>query len=61
MTTMTTCVWTEDALSGAWETACGGVFEVIDGTPAANGMRFCLYCGGRIEAVAATEEEDDDE
>ena len=31
--------------NGAWETECGNMFEVTDGTPNENDMKFCPYCG----------------
>ena len=45
--TSTECAWTEN-MDGAWETACNGIFEITDGCPSENEMRFCAYCGGRI-------------
>ena len=46
-----TCVWTvEDADSGVWAPSCGGeLFMLETGTPEHNKMRFCCYCGGRLE------------
>lgn len=38
------CGWTQDE-NGAWETECGNMFEVTDGTPYENDMKFCPYCG----------------
>lgn len=55
------CIWTEDPVSFSWESECGGLFYTIDGTPAENGMRFCPYCGGRLEAVAATDDDGEDD
>lgn len=48
-----TCTWTEDC--GPYSTSCGNYFEIIDGTPAENGMLFCPYCGRRIEDVPLEE------
>lgn len=36
------CTWTEQ---GPWVTDCGHSFEVNDGTPVENEMRFCCFCG----------------
>ncbi len=38
------CIWTQN-VDGVWETGCGGMFEVSDGLPSENQMRFCPYCG----------------
>lgn len=40
-----TCEWKEDEDSGAWETECGKMFEIIDGTPLENKMVYCPFCG----------------
>ncbi len=35
-----------------WEADCGFQFELNEGTPAENNMKYCCYCGGElIEAV----------
>lgn len=41
------CAWTFDP-DGYWKTSCGDQFQISDGTPAENNMRFCHYCGLRI-------------
>lgn len=38
------CGWTEDD-SGCWWTGCGQAFELTNGAPSENAMRFCCYCG----------------
>ena len=38
------CCWTDDG-EGNWDTDCGEKYTIIDGTPTANGMRFCCFCG----------------
>lgn len=43
------CRWTPD-LYGVWETGCGEVFVLNDGTPKQNGMVFCPYCGKAIRS-----------
>lgn len=43
------CTWSqEDKDSDGWETDCGYNFEVYEGTPAENNMKFCCYCGKRL-------------
>ena len=41
------CVWEEDS-DGNWETACGNIFCLNEGTPSENEMRFCCYCGKQL-------------
>ena len=47
------CFWThrpeQYGQSGYWETSCGHIFILIDGTPIDNEMKFCPYCGKRLE------------
>lgn len=52
------CEWRENS-DGCWETACGNAFEVSEGTPAENGMKFCPYCGAGLIAVAFAYPADD--
>lgn len=43
------CTWSqEDEDSDGWETDCGYNFEIYEGTPAENNMKFCCYCGKRL-------------
>jgi hypothetical protein len=44
------CTWREDD-EGNWDTMCGGRFVVLSGTPSANAMAFCCYCGAALEEV----------
>jgi hypothetical protein len=51
-----TCKWVlAEEESSAYETECGGIFEVMEGTPLENGFCFCCYCGGRLAEVDADE------
>ena len=47
------CVWHNDPeTDNSWDTGCRQLFEIYDGTPTENGMRFCCYCGKSIsEAI----------
>ena len=48
----TPCRWNlEMGTCGTWLTACGDIFVVEggDSTPSENGVKFCPYCGYRIE------------
>ncbi len=44
------CVWkySNDEFD-FYETSCGYVFTLIDGTPINNDMIFCFHCGKRLE------------
>lgn len=46
-----TCNWRYDEQMDAWETECGGAFQIMCGTPAENEMTHCPYCGGLIVEV----------
>ena len=54
---MSNCAWVQDEDFGAWETNCGHCYAIIEGTPAANGMKFCCYCGKPLEGMPWIEEE----
>ena len=54
----TTCTWGYDDGDDYWETSCDGAFQLVDGTPADNGMKFCPYCGRPIEEVSENDQED---
>lgn len=61
-----TCIWTLDAVEAdwgedVWATACGRRFQVTEGTPAENDMRFCCYCGGALTEVRPAPAVDVDE
>ena len=45
---MKSCYWALDSDGFAWETSCGGLFVINDGTPRENDMEFCPYCGKRL-------------
>ena len=51
------CHWAHNE-EGYWETTCGDIFEVTEGTPSENNMRFCCYCGKRLVEVEIAEAED---
>jgi len=41
------CRWVQNE-DGTWETACGNAYEIVEGTPRDNKMRYCCYCGGQL-------------
>ena len=41
------CIWTEDE-DGVYQTSCLYSFEIINGTPETNGIKYCPYCGNLI-------------
>lgn len=44
------CAWDQDEYQGdTWATDCGEHFTIIEGTPVANGFKFCPFCGDEIE------------
>ena len=46
------CAWTlDDEDNNVYATSCGGLFKIHCDGPIENGMRFCCYCGKRLEAV----------
>jgi len=47
------CTWEQDLYHDAWKTECGGLFQVMNGTPRENGMLFCPYCGRAIDEEGA--------
>jgi len=53
------CNWVEDS-DGAWATACGHMFELNEGAPEGNGMKFCCYCGKQLASFGYKEPEDDE-
>ena len=42
------CIWEED-WEGNWEADCDNMFCFIDGGPRDNEMKFCCYCGKKLE------------
>lgn len=49
---MKSCKWTYDLDEDSWDTQCGNKFSLIDGNPYENKMRFCCYCGGKLDQGA---------
>lgn len=47
------CEWLQDEWDNSYDTSCGNKYEIIDGTPEHNGMKFCTYCGGKLEAITS--------
>lgn len=47
------CKWTQydKESTGMYETGCEHLFEINNGTPSENNMRYCCYCGKRIVEV----------
>jgi len=42
-----TCRWVANS-DGVYETACGNMWEFIDGSPSDNGVLFCPFCSKGI-------------
>lgn len=51
------CDWDYDEDMDAYETTCGGVFQVNNGTPSDNRMAYCPYCGREIQEVVNGEKD----
>lgn len=45
------CEWLQDEWDNSYDTSCGNKYEIIEGTPEDNGMNYCTYCGGKLEAI----------
>lgn len=56
----TACTWAEDE-DGPWKTDCGHAFELNDGGPSENQMRFCCYCGRPLAEARFVPEPDEEE
>ena len=50
------CTWDQDGEGGPWQAGCGKYFEVNEGLPSENGMKFCCYCGRTIDESPYTED-----
>lgn len=55
------CDWWQEGESDWWQTKCGNVFILNEGTPSENSMKFCCFCGKPVKEEPYAEEEDDDE
>jgi len=49
------CTWTHDGWYDAYETTCGEVFYLTQGTPATNRMNYCPYCGNPLATGGASQ------
>ena len=45
------CEWLQDEWDNSYDTSCGNKYQIIEGTPEHNGMNYCTYCGGKLEAI----------
>ncbi len=43
------CEWKGDDEFNTYETSCGKFFQLMEGTPKDNEMKFCCYCGTKIK------------
>lgn len=47
------CIWTMDNTgfyeSETWETSCGNAFIINEGKPSDNDMKYCCYCGKKLQ------------
>ena len=54
---MAKCKWTPDE-NGIYDTECGQRFEITEGTPKENHMKYCPYCGKQLDDEEAETTED---
>ena len=54
------CTWECDS-DGNWETDCGEMFILNEGTPVDNSMKFCCYCGKPLREAPVKLEEGTEE
>jgi hypothetical protein len=47
------CLWSQDGdyESDTYGTSCGRYYCIIEGAPDENDMKYCCYCGGKLEQV----------
>ena len=50
---MAKCQWTQDE-DGAYDTECGNKYEITNGTPKENRMKYCTYCGKQLDEATET-------
>src|SRR3990167_551705 len=48
---MPSCTWTYDDSIDSWNTSCGQVWQFTTGGIAANKVRFCHWCGLRVDGI----------
>ncbi len=57
-----TTIWTYDEYDEAWECQnCKIYWQLNDGTPQENGVKFCPGCGQEISEFITAEEEQEEE
>lgn len=52
------CIWNEIE-DGYYETGCGDSFYLEQGNPDENRMKFCCFCGDKLEYIKYTDEDDE--
>lgn len=56
-----TCEWLVDRWDDVMqETTCGHMFTFFEGGVSSNGFKYCPFCGGPIEVVEESEDDDDE-
>lgn len=52
------CVWGKDAaINDFWKPSCLAWWEYCEGQPSDHGMKFCPFCGRRLEVKETTAHE----
>jgi len=52
----TSCRWTYNHNTEAWETDCQETYSFLEGTPTENKTTFCNFCGRRVVEHIPNEE-----
>ena len=60
---MTACIWTQqgDDENDTYETSCGEMHSITEGTPEENKFKFCCYCGKPLKQSLIPPYVDDDD
>ena len=53
---MKTCNWTHDLDTDSWDTDCDEKFQLTNGNPKQNKMKFCCYCGKQLTQTEEDEQ-----
>lgn len=49
------CEWAQD-IDGVWQTECGNMFCIDEGTPQENQLNYCPYCGKHLMQINRNDE-----
>lgn len=51
------CIWTQEQFAefNIWNTSCKNTFEITEGSPSQNNMKYCPYCSKEIDEYIVNE------